>query len=128
MSSAVGAVRTISAAGSARVSATGAATATSAVSAALLAASSALRAASSAARRATIVVEGDRVAAVTAGPVEARPDDRVADLDKPVRIVSGGKELYAGTPPRTAAALAKTLAGRGDPRLMFAAEVTVEVP
>lgn len=60
--------------------------------------------------------------------VTVRLDDRVADLDKPVRIVSGGKELYAGTPPRTAAGLAKTLAGRGDPRLMFAAEVTVELP
>ncbi len=60
--------------------------------------------------------------------VVVRLDDRVADLDRPVRIVHDGKELYTGTPPRTAAVLAKTLTGRGDPQLMFSAEVTVEVP
>ena len=60
--------------------------------------------------------------------VIVRFDDRVANLDQPVRIVCDGKELYAGAPPRTAAVLAKTLTGRGDPRLMFSAEVMVELP
>lgn len=71
----------------------------------------------------TIEVTGSGVKKVL-----VRFDDRVADLEQPVRVVSGGKELYAGTPPRTAATLAKTLTGRGDPRLMFSAEVLVELP
>src|SRR5579871_4176111 len=33
-----------------------------------------------AARRATVVVEGERIAALSAGPVDARPDDRTVDL------------------------------------------------
>jgi poly(3-hydroxybutyrate) depolymerase/transglutaminase-like putative cysteine protease len=70
----------------------------------------------------------DLTAAIGVKRVTVRFDDRVVDLDRPVRIVHDGKELYNGTPPRTAAVLAKTLAGRGDPRLMFAAEVTVDVP
>jgi hypothetical protein len=71
----------------------------------------------------TIEVTGSGVKRVL-----VRFDDRVADLDRPVRVVSDGKELYAGTPQRTAAVLAKTLTGRGDPRLMFSAEVAVELP
>ena len=68
------------------------------------------------------------VAGVGVKKLLVRLDDRMADLDRPVRVVSDGQELYAGTPPRTAAMLAKTLAGRGDPRLMFSAEVAVELP
>jgi len=56
-----------------------------------------------------------------------RLDDRMADLDKPVTVVQGDKELYAGTPARTIAVLLRTLADRGDPKLMFDAEVAVEV-
>src|SRR5688572_30319655 len=41
-----------------------------------------------AARRATVVVEGDRIAAVGTGPLEARPGDRVIDL--------AGKTLMPG--------------------------------
>jgi imidazolonepropionase-like amidohydrolase len=40
------------------------------------------------ARRASVVVEGERIAALSAGPVEARPDDRVVDL--------AGKTLMPG--------------------------------
>ena len=43
--------------------------------------------------------------------------DAMADLDKPVTVTMGGKELFKGMPPRTVAALHKTLAGRGDPDL-----------
>jgi poly(3-hydroxybutyrate) depolymerase len=57
-----------------------------------------------------------------------RLDDRVADLDKPVTVTHAGRELYAGTPARTAGVLVKTLSGRGDPKLMFDAEVSVELP
>ena len=56
-----------------------------------------------------------------------RLDDRMADLDKPIDVKQGGKTLYAGIAPRTVATLAKTLAGRGDPGLVFDAEVEVTV-
>lgn len=56
-----------------------------------------------------------------------RLDDRMVDPDEPVTVTHKGKVLFEGTAPRTIGALAKTLAGRGDPQLMFAAEVAVEV-
>jgi hypothetical protein len=56
-----------------------------------------------------------------------RFDDRYADLDKPVKVTKGGKELFAGEVNRTVAVLAKTLAGRGDPGLVFDAEVEVTI-
>lgn len=56
-----------------------------------------------------------------------RLDDRMMDLDRPVTVKFGGKELYSGTPPRTIGVLVRTLAGRGDPKLMFDAEVAVDV-
>jgi predicted esterase len=57
-----------------------------------------------------------------------RLDDRMADLDKPVVIKCAGKELYAGSVHRTIGTLMKTLSGRGDPMLMFDAEIEVAVP
>jgi hypothetical protein len=49
-------------------------------------------------------------------------------LDKPVKVTLAGKELYAGTAPRTIATLVRTLAGRGDPKLMFDTEIAVDLP
>ncbi len=60
--------------------------------------------------------------------VIVRFDDRTADLDRPVVITHAGRELYRGTPARTVGAMLKTLAGRGDPKLIFDAEVTVRLP
>lgn len=57
-----------------------------------------------------------------------RLDDRMADLDKPVSVTHAGKELLSVTPKRTIATLVNTLEGRGDPKLMFSAEVAVKVP
>lgn len=57
-----------------------------------------------------------------------RFDDRAADLDKPVKVVHDKKELFAGEVSRTIGVLAKTLAGRGDPGLVFDAEVEVTLP
>jgi hypothetical protein len=57
-----------------------------------------------------------------------RFDDRMADLDKPVEVNHAGKVLYSGVAARTIATLTKTLAGRGDPGLVFDAEVEVTVP
>lgn len=55
-------------------------------------------------------------------------DDRMADLDKPVRVLCGGRELAARTPKRTVDAMIASLVARGDPRLLFSAEVTVKPP
>lgn len=57
-----------------------------------------------------------------------RLDDRLLDLDQPVKVTHGGKVLFEGLAPRTVAALAKTLYGRGDPKLVFSAEIAVELP
>lgn len=56
-----------------------------------------------------------------------RLDDRMADLDRPVRVTHKGKVLFDGPVKRTIGTMQKTLAGRGDPRLVFDAEVGVEL-
>jgi hypothetical protein len=61
------------------------------------------------------------------GRLLVRFDDRTADLDQPVRVTRGGTELFAGPVRRTIGTLARTLADAGDPRLMFPAEVAVEL-
>jgi hypothetical protein len=53
-------------------------------------------------------------------------DDRMADLDKPVKVTQGGKDLFSGTPGRTIGVMIRTLADRGDPKLIFDAEISVE--
>ena len=80
-----------------------------------------------------VVAKRDKQAVeiVTAEKVEkliVRFDDRAADLDKPVKVTHAGKELFAGGVSRTVAVLAGTLAGRGDPGLVFDAEVEVTLP
>jgi poly(3-hydroxybutyrate) depolymerase len=62
------------------------------------------------------------------GNLLVRLDDRMADLDKPVTIKCDGKELFSGKAARTVGVMVKTLAGRGDPKLMFDAEVSVTLP
>lgn len=57
-----------------------------------------------------------------------RLNDRMLDLDKPVQVKHGIKTLYNRVAPRTIATLTKTLLGRGDPQLMFDAEVEVKLP
>jgi hypothetical protein len=56
-----------------------------------------------------------------------RLDDRVVDLEKPITVTHGGMVLYTGMPARTIEVLLRTLNGRGDPKLMFEAEVVVEL-
>jgi hypothetical protein len=56
-----------------------------------------------------------------------RFDDRMADLDQPVKVTQGGKERFSGTVERTVATMVRTLVGRGDPKLIFDGEVTVEL-
>lgn len=54
-----------------------------------------------------------------------RLDDRMVDLDRPVKVTHKGEVLFEGLAKRSAAVIAKTLAGRGDPQLVFTAEVEV---
>ena len=65
-----------------------------------------------------------------------RLDDRMVDLDKPVVVMQSGvvvdriavgKQIFSGKVPRTIATLISTLIGRGDPKLMFDAEVRVDL-
>ena len=57
-----------------------------------------------------------------------RLDERMVDLEKPVKVTHQGKVLFEGVAPRTAGTLLKSLTGRGDPKLMFDAEIAVEIP
>jgi hypothetical protein len=57
-----------------------------------------------------------------------RLDDRMVDLDQPVRVLYHDRALFEGRPSRTIATLMHTLYGRGDPQLMFDAEVEVALP
>jgi hypothetical protein len=57
-----------------------------------------------------------------------RLDERMVDLDKPVRVLFKDRVLFEGRVPRTIAALVRTLDQRGDPQLMFDAEVKVKLP
>ena len=50
------------------------------------------------------------------------------DLDRPVEVRHAGKVLFAGEVSRTIGVMARTLAGRGDPGLVFDAEVEVVLP
>lgn len=60
--------------------------------------------------------------------LQIRLDDRMLDLDAPVRVTHEGAVLHAAVVPRTIAVLATTLAERGDPRSVFCAEIEVEIP
>jgi poly(3-hydroxybutyrate) depolymerase len=62
------------------------------------------------------------------GRVLIRLDDRMADLDRPVTVTHEGKALFTGIPARTIDGLVRTLVGRGDPKLMFDAEIAVDLP
>ncbi len=75
-------------------------------------------------------VEGQEVRIEKAEGVEKlliRLDDRMLDLDRPVKITAKGKTLFEGQVPRTIAVLEKTLGGAGDRKLAFVAEVAVAI-
>ncbi len=55
-------------------------------------------------------------------------DDRFVDLDAPVRVLAGERELIARRVPRTVDAVAASLVEYGDPSLMFCAELEVAAP
>jgi poly(3-hydroxybutyrate) depolymerase len=57
-----------------------------------------------------------------------RLDDRMADLDQPIVIRHGNEKLFSGPAKRTIGVMLKTLVGRGDPALVFDAELAVTLP
>ncbi|MEX2381830.1 MAG: dienelactone hydrolase family protein [Opitutales bacterium] len=62
------------------------------------------------------------------GDLALRLDDASLDLEAPVVVMQGDRELFRGRVDRTIATLAKTLKERNDPRGMFSAEVVVTPP
>jgi transglutaminase-like putative cysteine protease len=60
--------------------------------------------------------------------ITIRLDDRLIDLDRPLTITLNDEEVFTGKVPRLAATLVKTLEERGDPALMFCAELSFDVP
>ena len=54
-----------------------------------------------------------------------RFSDSLLNVDQPVRIVAGSRELFSGQVSRTIGILAKTLEERLEPKCMFDAEVQV---
>jgi dienelactone hydrolase len=57
-----------------------------------------------------------------------RVTDELVDLDQEVVIRAGEKELFRGKIARTIAAMAKSLAERGDPAALFSGEQSVLLP
>ena len=69
----------------------------------------------------------DITAAEKVSQLRVRLDDRMVDLDKPIEVKRGDKSLFKGIAPRTVVTMLKTLVGRGDPGLVFDAEVEVKL-
>ncbi|MSR25969.1 MAG: alpha/beta hydrolase [Planctomycetaceae bacterium] len=57
-----------------------------------------------------------------------RLDDRLIDCDLPVQVRFGDRVLYDGPVTRSIKSLARTLADRGDPELLFPCEIAVAIP
>lgn len=60
--------------------------------------------------------------------VAVRLSDALVDLDQPISIAAGATTLYDGVAERTIATLFNTTWERGDPALVYSAEVAVDVP
>ncbi|MEM6331082.1 MAG: alpha/beta hydrolase [Planctomycetota bacterium] len=57
--------------------------------------------------------------------VTLRLHDQMAPLDEEVTVTLNGREAFRGVPRRTIAKLAESIARRGDPAMVFSAEITV---
>jgi dienelactone hydrolase len=74
-------------------------------------------------------VDGQEIVIDTADvkSVTVRVADELVDLDEEVVIRTSDRELFHGKIPRTVAAMAKSLAERGDPASIFIGEQTVKL-
>jgi hypothetical protein len=55
-------------------------------------------------------------------------NDAMLDMDQPVVVEMGGEEFFNGKVKRTVAEIHRSMAVRGDPRMVFCGAVTVELP
>jgi hypothetical protein len=53
-------------------------------------------------------------------------DDLLLDPGKPVSVTVNGVGVYEDVPGRNVGVMARTLAERGDPKMVFCAEVRIE--
>ncbi|MFP6872699.1 MAG: hypothetical protein VCA55_04245 [Verrucomicrobiales bacterium] len=53
-------------------------------------------------------------------------NDAMIDFDLPVEVVAGGRTVFKGKAARSIRVIAETLAGRGDPGLVFNSSITVK--
>ena len=60
--------------------------------------------------------------------LSVRLSDALVDLDQHVTVTLGAETLFTGPVSRTIGTVAKTLGERGDPALVFPAEVAVTIP
>jgi poly(3-hydroxybutyrate) depolymerase len=58
--------------------------------------------------------------------IRVRLDDRLVDLDRPVRILRGGEEMVNAPLPRTIGTMARMLAERADPAAALTAEAVLQ--
>jgi hypothetical protein len=63
----------------------------------------------------------------SSGRILIRLNDNLADLDRPITFVINGKPRPPVKVQRSLATMALTMAERGDPRLCFPAEISVDL-
>ena len=76
-------------------------------------------------------IDGQRIDVTRADGHEKifiRLDDRLIDCDLPVQVRFGDRVLHDGPVMRSINTLARTLADRGDPELLFPSEISVAIP
>jgi poly(3-hydroxybutyrate) depolymerase len=74
--------------------------------------------------------DGQAIVVARAADVDAltiRLNDDMLDLDRAVTVRRGGETLFSGVVPRTIAVLDRTLQERRDPRLVFSAQIDIEL-
>jgi hypothetical protein len=72
-------------------------------------------------------VEGQTVTIETpaAGTLTLRLSDALLDLDRPVRVMAGGRPVFEGAVPRSFAAIVRSLGQREDPESVATALLPV---
>jgi hypothetical protein len=56
-----------------------------------------------------------------------RLNDRMMNLDKPVRVMYDGKTVFRGRTPRTIQTLVQTIEERGDPAAVYSSELKIKL-
>ena len=76
-----------------------------------------------------VTLTGQTVALETTGRsrTTVRLFDSMLDLSQPVTVTANGTPAYDGPVPRTLSTIARPIEARGDPRLVFSGEVTIQL-